>query len=135
VPVCAVATYLHLITCTFPEYVLKLLTRDLGACPGTGMGSVACWYQRGAHGKLMHHSCSGCCIDCDRTSCPLTVVLIMSIFFVRNLVDCALNIISFMTVGARDLKITVETGDNVIGVCDISPVASDILWYQLIPHC
>jgi hypothetical protein len=38
-------------------------------------------------------------------------------------------------VGARDLKITVETGDNVIGLCDISPVESAILRYQLIPHC
>jgi hypothetical protein len=30
---------------------------------------------------------------------------------------------------------TVEPGYNDIGLCDISPIASDILWYQLIPYC
>lgn len=32
-------------------------------------------------------------------------------------------------------NITVELGCNDIGLCDISPVASDILWHQLIHHC
>jgi hypothetical protein len=32
-------------------------------------------------------------------------------------------------------KTTVEPGYNDIGVYDSSPVVSDILWYQLIPHC
>jgi hypothetical protein len=31
-------------------------------------------------------------------------------------------------------KNTVECGYNIRWY-DISPVASDILWYQLIPHC
>jgi hypothetical protein len=31
--------------------------------------------------------------------------------------------------------ITVETGYNDIGSYDISLIASDALWYQLIPHC
>jgi hypothetical protein len=30
---------------------------------------------------------------------------------------------------------TVEPGYNDIGLYDISPVESDILWYQLIRHC
>jgi hypothetical protein len=30
---------------------------------------------------------------------------------------------------------TVETGYNDIGLYDTSPIASDILWYQLIPLC
>jgi hypothetical protein len=29
----------------------------------------------------------------------------------------------------------VEPGYNDIGLCDTSPIATDILWYQLIPHC
>jgi hypothetical protein len=29
----------------------------------------------------------------------------------------------------------VEPGYNGIGLCDTSSVASDILWYQLNPHC
>jgi len=29
----------------------------------------------------------------------------------------------------------VEPGYNDIGLCDISYIASDILWYQIIPHC
>jgi hypothetical protein len=29
----------------------------------------------------------------------------------------------------------VEPGYNDIGLYDTSPIASDILWYQLIPHC
>ena len=29
---------------------------------------------------------------------------------------------------------TVEPGYNV-GLCVTSPILSDILWYQLIPHC
>ena len=31
--------------------------------------------------------------------------------------------------------VTVELGYNDIGLCDTSSIASDILWYQLIPHC
>jgi hypothetical protein len=30
---------------------------------------------------------------------------------------------------------TVEPGYNDISLCDISLIASDILWCQLIPHC
>jgi hypothetical protein len=30
---------------------------------------------------------------------------------------------------------TVEPGYDDIGLYDTSPVAPDILWYQLIPHC
>jgi hypothetical protein len=30
---------------------------------------------------------------------------------------------------------TVEPGHNDIGLCDVSSVASDIVWYRLIPHC
>jgi hypothetical protein len=30
---------------------------------------------------------------------------------------------------------TVKPGYNDIGLYDTSPTASDILWYQLIPHC
>jgi hypothetical protein len=30
---------------------------------------------------------------------------------------------------------TVGTGSNDIFLYDTSPIASDILWYQLIPHC
>jgi hypothetical protein len=30
---------------------------------------------------------------------------------------------------------TVEPGYNNIGLRDTSSIASDILWYQLIPHC
>ena len=30
---------------------------------------------------------------------------------------------------------TVEPGYNDIGYCDTLYIASDILWYQLIPHC
>jgi hypothetical protein len=30
---------------------------------------------------------------------------------------------------------TVEAGYNDIGLHDTSPIASDILWYQLIPPC
>jgi hypothetical protein len=30
---------------------------------------------------------------------------------------------------------TVEPGYNDIGLYDTSSTASDILWYQLIPHC
>jgi len=33
------------------------------------------------------------------------------------------------------LSITVEPGYNDIGLCDTSSIPSDILWYQLIPHC
>jgi len=29
----------------------------------------------------------------------------------------------------------VEPVYNDRGLCDTSPIASDILWYQLIPHC
>jgi len=32
-------------------------------------------------------------------------------------------------------NIRVELGWNNMDLCDISPIASDILWYQLIPHC
>jgi hypothetical protein len=32
-------------------------------------------------------------------------------------------------------KITVEPGYNDTGLYDISPITSDILWYQLISHC
>jgi hypothetical protein len=31
--------------------------------------------------------------------------------------------------------ITVEPGYNDIGLYDTSSITSDILWYQLIPHC
>jgi hypothetical protein len=31
--------------------------------------------------------------------------------------------------------ITIELGYNDIGLYDTSFIASDILWYQLIPHC
>jgi len=30
---------------------------------------------------------------------------------------------------------TVEPCYNDVGLCETSPMASDILWYQLIPHC
>jgi hypothetical protein len=30
---------------------------------------------------------------------------------------------------------TIEPGYNDIGLCHTSFIASDILWYQLIPHC
>jgi hypothetical protein len=33
------------------------------------------------------------------------------------------------------LYYTVEPGYNELGLYDISPITSDILWYQLIPHC
>jgi hypothetical protein len=33
------------------------------------------------------------------------------------------------------VKNTVEPGYNDIGLYDTSPIASDIVWYQLIPHC
>jgi len=33
------------------------------------------------------------------------------------------------------LSITVEPGYNDIGLCDTSSIPSDILWYELIPHC
>jgi hypothetical protein len=29
---------------------------------------------------------------------------------------------------------TVKAGYNDVGLCDTSPIASDILWYELIPH-
>jgi hypothetical protein len=29
----------------------------------------------------------------------------------------------------------VDSGYNDTGLYDTSPIASDILWYQLIPHC
>jgi hypothetical protein len=32
-------------------------------------------------------------------------------------------------------KITADPGYNDIGLCDTSSIASDILWYPLIPHC
>jgi hypothetical protein len=32
-------------------------------------------------------------------------------------------------------RYTVEPGYNSIGLSDTSSIASDILWYQLIPHC
>jgi hypothetical protein len=35
----------------------------------------------------------------------------------------------------KDEENTVEPGYNDIGLCDTSSIASDILWYQLIPHC
>jgi hypothetical protein len=31
--------------------------------------------------------------------------------------------------------VTVEPVYNDIGLCDTSCIVSDILWYQLIPHC
>jgi hypothetical protein len=30
---------------------------------------------------------------------------------------------------------TDESGYNEIGLCDTSFIASDILWYQLVPRC
>jgi hypothetical protein len=30
---------------------------------------------------------------------------------------------------------TVEPGYNDIGLCDTSPITSDVLWHQLIPRC
>jgi hypothetical protein len=30
---------------------------------------------------------------------------------------------------------TVEPGYNDSGLNDITPITSDIMWYQLIPHC
>jgi hypothetical protein len=39
-----------------------------------------------------------------------------------------------LNLSKREL-ITVEPGYNDIGLYDTSPIASDILWYQLIPHC
>jgi len=35
----------------------------------------------------------------------------------------------------RNKSITVEPGYNDIGLCGISSVASDFLWYKLIPRC
>jgi hypothetical protein len=35
----------------------------------------------------------------------------------------------------RMLQNTVEPAYNDIGLYDTSYIASDILWYQLIPHC
>jgi hypothetical protein len=32
------------------------------------------------------------------------------------------------------MKYKVEPGYNDIGLCDTLSIASDILWYQLIPH-
>jgi hypothetical protein len=32
-------------------------------------------------------------------------------------------------------KYTIKPGYNDIGLCDISLIESDILWYQLIRHC
>ena len=37
--------------------------------------------------------------------------------------------------GGRVLKYTMEPGYNDIGLCDTSSITSDILWYQLVPHC
>ena len=36
---------------------------------------------------------------------------------------------------AFSTQYTVELGYNDIGLYDISCITSDILWYQLIPHC
>ena len=33
------------------------------------------------------------------------------------------------------IQTTVEPGYNDIGLSDTSSITSDILWYQLIPHC
>jgi hypothetical protein len=33
------------------------------------------------------------------------------------------------------IQYTVDPGYNDIGLYDISSIASDILWYQLIPRC
>jgi hypothetical protein len=35
----------------------------------------------------------------------------------------------------QEYPIAVELGYNDIGLYDTSSIASDILWYQLIPHC
>jgi hypothetical protein len=43
--------------------------------------------------------------------------------------------LTFQVNRERPIENTVEPGDNDIGLCDTSSIASDILWYQLIPHC
>jgi hypothetical protein len=50
-----------------------------------------------------------------------------------NTVDfnCMIKVLS----PPADKKNTVEPGYNVICLYDTSYIASDILWYQLIPHC
>jgi hypothetical protein len=40
----------------------------------------------------------------------------------------------FYTVYTHMLIYTVEPGYNDIGLYDTSTIASDILWYKLIPH-
>jgi hypothetical protein len=37
--------------------------------------------------------------------------------------------------GLSFAKNTVQPGYNDIGLYDTSSIASDILWYQLVPHC
>jgi hypothetical protein len=37
--------------------------------------------------------------------------------------------------GLGEEQTTVKPGYNDIGLCDISSIASDILWYELIHHC
>jgi len=36
---------------------------------------------------------------------------------------------------SEDMLITVEPDYNDIGLYNTSPITSDVLWYQLIPHC
>jgi hypothetical protein len=43
----------------------------------------------------------------------------------------ALQRVGYYTAGTN----TVEPDYNDIGLCDISSITSDFLWYQLIPYC
>jgi hypothetical protein len=52
----------------------------------------------------------------------------------RILVIFGTSLLLFMFNQFKNI-ITFESGYNDIGLCDTSPIASDILWYQLIPHC
>ena len=41
----------------------------------------------------------------------------------------------FWDITERHLVHSVKPGYNDFGLCDTSSIASDILWYQLIPNC
>jgi hypothetical protein len=46
-----------------------------------------------------------------------------------------LTVWAHITDNRKDKENTVEPGYNDIGLSDTSYITSDILWYQLIPHC
>ena len=46
-----------------------------------------------------------------------------------------LSLFIFKCLNNEPIKSTVELGYNDIALCDISPIVSGILWYQLTPYC